>query len=97
MSQTLTLELSDEVYTNLKQEAEFAGLSVSEWIIVSLTQQAKKSSKLDVATSVDREAARQRFRRHAGSVDLGYATKVDNESIEADLARAYSNEDKVGN
>jgi len=29
--------------------------------------------------------------RHAGAVNLGHPTGVDNESIDADLARAYSN------
>ena len=34
--------------------------------------------------------ARERFERHFGEVDLGYATGVDNEQIDADLARAYA-------
>jgi hypothetical protein len=38
------------------------------------------------------EEARQRFRNHAGALKFGYATGVDNESIDADLARAYANE-----
>lgn len=96
MSQSLTLELNDEVYANLKQQAEIAGLSVSEWIVVSLVQQSESSRELDIATKKEQEAARQRFRRHAGSVNLGYATGADNDSIDADLARAYSNENEVG-
>jgi hypothetical protein len=97
MSQSLTLEISDEVYATLKQQAEVAGLSLTEWIVASLVQQSISISKLDLQTQVDKEAARQRFRRHAGSINLGYATGADNESIEADLARAYSNEDEVEN
>ncbi|MHC5827308.1 MAG: hypothetical protein ACYT04_68390, partial [Nostoc sp.] len=42
-------------------------------------------------TEIEKEAARQRFRSHAGSINLGYATGVDNESIDADLVKTYSN------
>lgn len=41
-------------------------------------------------TDAEKQAARQRFERHFGEVDLGYATGVDNEQIDADLARAYA-------
>ncbi len=36
MSQVLTLELSDEVYAALKQQAEIAGISLAEWVASSL-------------------------------------------------------------
>lgn len=36
------------------------------------------------------EKARQKFKHHAGSIDLGYATGSDNDQIDADLARAYA-------
>ena len=87
MSQQLILELSDEVYTNLQHKANAVGLSIAEWIVAKLGQE----DILDL--SEDRkETARQRFRSHAGSISLGYATKIDNESIDADLARAYADE-----
>ncbi|NOT00354.1 MAG: hypothetical protein HOP29_06970 [Phycisphaerales bacterium] len=35
------------------------------------------------------QAARDRFRRHAGAVSLGHATGADNERIDADLGREY--------
>jgi Protein of unknown function (DUF2442) len=41
-------------------------------------------------TDAEKQAARERFERHFGEVDLGYATGVDNEQIDADLARAYA-------
>ena len=41
-------------------------------------------------TDAEQQAARERFERHFGEVDLGYATGVDNEQIDADLARAYA-------
>lgn len=94
MSQTLNLKLSDEVYQTLKQQAENAGFSLQEWIVFSLTKQSHNQEDRTVA---EKEAVRQRFRRHAGAINLGYSTGTDNESIDADLARAYNNEDKTEN
>ncbi|KAB8316530.1 hypothetical protein SD81_025415 [Tolypothrix campylonemoides VB511288] len=90
MSQVLTLELSDDAYRALQQQAEIAGISVSEWITTSLEQQYGLQKKQ--RTEAEKEAARQRFRHHAGAIDLGYATGADNESIDADLLRAYGNQ-----
>jgi hypothetical protein len=61
---------------------------VSEWIAVALEQTAASA---DCRTETEKEVARQRFRRHAGVIDLGYPTGADNQSIDADLIRAYSN------
>ncbi|WP_228022030.1 hypothetical protein [Vasconcelosia minhoensis] len=38
------------------------------------------------------EAAQDRFKQHAGAISLGYATGLDNEGIDADLARAYADD-----
>jgi len=94
MSQNLNLELSDEVYQTLKQQAENAGLSLQEWIVFSLTKQSHNQEDRTVA---EKEAVRDRFRRHAGAINLGYPTGADNESIDADLARAYNNENETEN
>ncbi len=88
MSQQLTLEISDEVYADLQQKANAVGLSIAEWIVAVVSYQSSK-----VLRSVEQqEEARQRFRNHAGAISLGYATGIDNESIDADLARAYASE-----
>jgi hypothetical protein len=83
MSQVVTLELSDEVCTALKQKAERAGISLSEWIQITLDQQSGLPSQQ--RTEAENEAARQRFRKHAGAIDLGYPTGED-----TDLIAAYS-------
>jgi hypothetical protein len=88
VSQVVTLELSDEVYTALTQKAEIAGVSLSEWIKYTLDQQSGLSSQR--RTELENEAKRQRFRCHSGVIDLGYPTGADNASIDADLLRAYS-------
>ena len=94
MSQTLTLELSDEVYTAIRHHAETAGTSPDHWIVTTLEQQYGGVRAREVArvqrTETEKQAARERFERHFGEVDLGYATGIDNEQIDADLAREYA-------
>jgi hypothetical protein len=88
MSQVVSLELRDEVYAALRQQAESLGISISELIAIALERQSGLSYQ--DKTEAEKEAARQRFRRHAGAIDLGYPTGADNASIDADLIRAYS-------
>lgn len=45
-------------------------------------------------TDAEVQAARERFERHFGEVDLGYPTGVDNEQIDADLAIEYAGADQ---
>lgn len=94
MSQTLTLELSDEVYTAIRHQAETAGTSPAHWIATTLERQYGNVREWQDArtqrTEVEKQAARERFERHFGEVDLGYATGVDNEQIDADLAKEYA-------
>jgi hypothetical protein len=91
MSQQLTLELSDEVYADLQQKADAVGVPIVEWILASLSNQSDVGNQA-LHSTAQQEEARQRFRNHAGAVSLGYATGADNESIDADLARAYATE-----
>jgi hypothetical protein len=67
VSQVVTLELSDEVCTALKQKAESAGISLLELIKVTLDQQSGLSSQQK--NEAENEAARQRFKNHAGAID----------------------------
>ncbi|MEH1871740.1 hypothetical protein [Nostoc sp.] len=90
MSQVLSLELSDEVYAALQQQAEVTGVSLAELVATSIEQQYGSLKREKSQAEIEKEAARQRFRSHAGTINLGYATGADNESIDADLARAYS-------
>jgi hypothetical protein len=88
VSEVVTLELRDELYADLKQKAESVGISLEAWIAVALEQQNTVLNQ--PKTEAEKELARQRFRRHAGAIDLGYPTGADNASIEADLVRSYS-------
>lgn len=88
MSQQLTLELSDESYADLQQKANAVGLSITEWIVATLIKQDNPVNEV-LQSAEHLERARQRFRSHAGAISLDYPTGVDNESIDADLAKAY--------
>jgi hypothetical protein len=92
MSQTLILELNDQVYTAIRRQAETAGTSPAHWIADTLERQyggvcANQDIRASL-TEAEKQAARERFERHFGEVDLGYEMGVDNEQIDADIARA---------
>ena len=94
MSQTLILELSDEVYTTIQRQAEGAGTSLAHWLATTLEQQYGRShawhSALQQRTAAEQQAARARFEQHFGEVDFSDATEADNDQIDADLAREYA-------
>jgi hypothetical protein len=94
MGQTLTLVLDDEVYAEIERRARSRGTTAARWLAAALQRsdvllQRLGSSDLSADTA-ERQAARERFEQHFGELDLGYPTGVENEQIDADLARAYS-------
>jgi hypothetical protein len=91
MSQQLILEISDEVYADLQRKASEVGISITEWIVTVLSRQGAVVSKA-VPSLEQQEQARRKFKSHAGAISLGYATGIDNEAIDADLAKAYADE-----
>jgi hypothetical protein len=90
MSQAITLELRDELYSALRQQSEKLGLPLSDWIAIALEQHTGLLPS--PRSEAEQEEARQRFRRHARAIDLGYPTGADNDSIDADLLKAYTRE-----
>ena len=90
MSQQLSLEISDEVYANLENNASAAGVSVDEWVLPVLSR--VEDSGPSMLSSECEEEARIRFRNHDGAVSLGYATGLDNDQIDVDLAKAYADD-----
>lgn len=91
MSQILTLELSDRVYSALQQKAVMTGISIAELAASFLENQAGIGNDRDSRSEAEKEAARKRFRSHIGAMK-GYPAGSDNESIDADLAREYAND-----
>jgi hypothetical protein len=88
MGQTLTVELSDEVCAALRRQAQATGSSLAHVAAASLERQFKGAGT--PPTDAEKQAARERFERHFGEVNLGHPTGADNESLDADLAREYS-------
>jgi predicted transcriptional regulator len=94
MGRDLTIELSEAVYTALERHARAAAQSPAELAAEALEQRFAQSNRTrgreTPASEVEGKAARLRFERHFGAVNLGYATGVDNEAIDAELARTYA-------
>jgi hypothetical protein len=100
MSRVLTIELRDAAFAALEHRARAAGKDPVDLVVAILEQQfGDPSGAQDGKRHSDEEqkrAARERFERHFGSVNLGRATGADNESIDADLARAYDDRHEEG-
>lgn len=94
MSETRTLELPVEVYEAVERAAQASGTTPADLIGqrfgVSRGASVVPPPHKDERTEAEKQAARERFERHIGAVSLGYATGVDNESIDADLGRGYA-------
>ena len=91
MSRQLVLEINDDIYLKLQHQANAARLSVSELLTTQINRQYGLLSDSNLSNAVEQEA-RQRLLSYAGTINLGYPTGIDNESIDADLARAYAND-----
>lgn len=91
MSQQLTLEISDEVYADLQRKSNAVGVSITEWIVLLLSRRSGNVSNILLSPELQAQALRK-FRSHAGTVSLGYATDTDNDQIDADLAKAYADD-----
>ena len=100
MSHTITVELSDEMYALIQDQAQEAGTSPAQWISHQLEEQCQQrlsSSAVDQdAQEKTKQQARERFERHFGEIDLGTPTGVENSAIDDDLAREYDNPHEVG-
>jgi hypothetical protein len=94
MSHTLTLELSDQVFTVIQQQAEAMGLPPERLAATLLEQRFGQMFQL-LLSDADRETARFRFERHFGELNLSQSTDIDNESIDADIAREYASNHEV--
>ena len=94
MNHPLTIELSESAYAALEVHARAAAQSPADLAAATLEQRFGASEELRTreqpTTEAEKKAACERFERHFGAVNLGYATGADNDAIDADLARAYA-------
>lgn len=103
MSQEITVELSDEVYDIIERQAREANISPAQVASTSLDRYFRVQQGADTEhktigargqarkNKAPLQAARERFEKHFGSVDVGYPTGLNNEQIDADLERDYAN------
>ncbi len=100
MGHILTVELSDSAFAALSHQAQAVATSPNELAAAALEQRFIATEELPLRTcptsEADQRASRERFERHFGAVNLGYATGADNEGIDAELARAYSDNNEAG-
>jgi hypothetical protein len=93
MSQIVTLRLSEQTYAQLQKEAEAAGTSPAEFAAIALEKQFTAgngpASASPARSAAEKQAARERFERHFGGLDITGPTRTDNESLDADLAHEY--------
>ena len=89
MSQSLTLELSEQAFAAIQRQAQAIGISPAQLAATLLERQFPQAFKLFL-DEAEKKAARIRFERHFGTLELGGSTDLDNESIDADLVREYA-------
>ncbi|MGC1247631.1 MAG: hypothetical protein WA865_15555 [Spirulinaceae cyanobacterium] len=82
----LTLELSDQVFAAIMQQAQAVGVSPERLATTLLEKEFSQAFKL-FKSEAEKGAARARFEAHFGTLESSDLMSLDNESIEADLAR----------
>jgi hypothetical protein len=86
MSQTLILELNDQFFAAIHQQAESIGIP-AENLAVKLLQQNFSQMFNILPTDAEKTIRRAKFERHFGAIDLEIDINLDNDSIDADLAK----------
>lgn len=85
-------ELDQRFLDSLKSQFRGREIEIAVSEVADSTELADSSRQITrpQRTAAEKLAARERFERHFGEIDLGFPTGVDNERIDADLAREYS-------
>jgi hypothetical protein len=94
MSHTLTLELSNQTFNVIQQQAKTEGVAPERLVAAFLEQRFGQMFKL-LMPEVETQVARLRFEQHFGTLSLEKAIDLDNESIDADLVREYASTHEV--
>ena len=79
MSQILTLDLNDRVFTAIQQQAESIGIP-PERLAANLLEQKFARVFTGLPTNTEQQAKRAKFERHFGEIDLGLAPLDSSES-----------------
>ncbi|MGB0560426.1 MAG: hypothetical protein ACPGVO_01305 [Spirulinaceae cyanobacterium] len=92
MTRTLTIELPDELERQILAQAQAEQVSPEAWVLQFVSQRLSQAAQSKPATTATRTAERQELMQFAGVIGSGNATGLNNEAIDADLARAYAND-----
>lgn len=85
------LPTADEIYAQQVGQLTNEGkLRLVELIAHELASRNGGRPENKTPDAAARQAARDRFRRHAGAVSLGHATGADNQRIDADLCQEFA-------
>lgn len=90
MSQILTLEISEQIFTAMRLQAEAMGVAPEHLAITLIEQRFIQTMEESPVNNDEREAARIKFESHFGRLDIERPPEIDNEDIDADLAREYA-------
>jgi hypothetical protein len=85
MHTNLSIQLSDDAFTALSNEASVLGKTPAE-LAANVVERVYGGEHI---TPIDANTARQQFEQCFGSVDLGRPIGISNREIEADLAHEY--------
>ena len=88
MGQSLSLQLSDEAFAALRLLAESTGTSPAQ--VAAATLEGRFGAGRPSLSEAEATAAAARFERHFGELGPGDASELDNDGIDADLAREYA-------
>lgn len=80
MSQSLTLELSEQVFVAIQRQAQSLGLSPEQLATTLLERQFTQAFKLLLNDS-EQNAARAKFERHFGALALDKSTDLGSPDI----------------
>ncbi|MEL6488601.1 MAG: hypothetical protein AAFV85_01635 [Cyanobacteria bacterium J06634_6] len=89
MSQTLTVEISEQAFVAIKQQAEESGVAPAYLAALMLEQNLTNASN-STTKSTESVAVQADFEQYFGSLPVEQSLGADNESIDADLAKEYS-------
>ena len=85
MATNLSIQLSEQAFASLANDASALGRTPGE-LAASVVENIYAGGRSNLP---DADAARARFERCFGSVDLGRPVGITNQVIDADLARDY--------
>jgi hypothetical protein len=79
MSQILTLDLNDRVFTAIQQQAQSIGIA-PELLAANLLEQ-KFAVLTGLLTNTEQQAKRVKFESHFGEIDLGFLPSEEQEAL----------------